>query len=286
VTGPATDFRRHERGPVRLLVAEAFETPVLELGILDVGSFEQLHHREDGGSGRATNAVRSLPGRSERLQLRPFQHGGWLRSLTRDRLTSLERPISELIVNGRLAEAGAPVPRPVLVVGWRRAPGLWRAAIGTLHEEACSNGLEFLATNPTRERVFAAAEAAGAALRRLHDAGCRHADLHLGNVLIREVGGATRILFIDLDRARILRPVPVRRRGTEILRLYRSLLKHGHAIAAAKPTTTRFVDAYCDGNLALRAELAAALSRDRLHVAAHRIGYRIGRIRGAGRSAQ
>jgi tRNA A-37 threonylcarbamoyl transferase component Bud32 len=286
VTAPATEFRRHECGPVHLLVAEPLEAAVLELGLLEVGSFAELQRQEAGGSGRATNTIRSLPGLSDRLQLRPFRHGGWLRPLTRDRLTSLERPISELTVNCRLAEAGAPVPRPVLVVGWRHGPGRWTAAVGTLHEEACSNGLQFLATDPAPERVLAAADAAGAALRRLHDAGCCHADLHLGNVLIREDGGAPRVIFVDLDRARFVQPVPARRRGKEILRLYRSLLKWGHANAAEPATTRRFLAAYCDGNRALRSELAATFARERLRIAAHRLGYRVGRIRRPGPSAQ
>jgi hypothetical protein len=68
-----------------------------------------------------------------------------------------------------------------------------------------------------------------------------------------------------------------------MMRLYRSLLKRGHAVAAEPETIAHFLDAYCDGDLALRAELSAALPRERLRVALHRIGYRLG---GRGQSAQ
>ena len=283
MTAPSAEFRRHRRGKVLLLVAEPIESAALALGLLEANTVERLQCHGVGGGGRATNAVLPLPGRSERLQIRPFHHGGWLRAITRDRLMSLTRPISELLVNARLAKAGAPVPRPALVVGQRRGPGLWTAAVGTLHEESCCNGREFLATDPSRDRLAAAARAAGAALRRLHDAGGCHADLHLGNLLIRETGGAARVVFVDLDRARIVRAVPVRRRSAEMTRLYRSLLKRGHAVAAAPETIAHFFDAYCEGDRALRAELSAALRRKGPRIALHRVGYRLG---GRGQSAQ
>jgi len=283
LTAPTAGFRRHRRGPLRLLVVEPLESAVLELGLLEADAALRLQSHGFGGAGRATNAIHPLPGRSERLQLRPFHHGGWLRPITRDRLTSLKRPISELIVNARLATAGAPVPQPALVIGRRHGPGLWTAAVGTLHEESCCNGNEFLTTDPSRDRLVTAARAAGAALRRLHDAGGCHADLHLGNLLIREDGGTARVIFVDLDRARIVRSVPVRRRSAEMMRLYRSLLKRGQVVAAEAEAIAHFIDAYCDGDLALRAELPAALQRERLRVALHRIGYRLG---GHGRSAQ
>ena len=275
MTAPTTQFRRHRRGPVRLLVAEPFESAALALGLLEVDALERPRHREVGGAGRGTNAVQPLPGRSERLHLRPFHHGGWLAAVTRDRLTSLARPVAELIVNARLAEVGAPVPRPVLVVGRRRGPGLWRAAVGTLHEGSGCNGREFLASGPPRERVVAVARASGVALRRLHDAGGCHADLHLGNVLICEADGAPRVVFVDLDRARVVRPVPVPRRSAEMMRLYRSLLKWGGAVAPE--AIAHFFDAYCGDDHALRAALSAALPRERLRVALHRIGYRLAR---------
>jgi len=283
VTEQIPEFRRHRRGPVILYVADRFESAALALGLLEADAVPRLQRAGGGGSGRAKNAVHPLPGCRERLQIRPFHHGGWLRPVTRNRLIGLTRPLAELSVNARLAHAGAPVPQPALVVGRRTRSGLYTAAIGTVHEEACSNGHEFLATGPSNDRLHDAAHAAGMSLRRLHDAGGCHADLHLGNLLIREPGAAPRVLFVDLDRARFVRTVSARRRAAEMMRLYRSLLKWGHTEAAAKETTGHFFAAYCDGDRALRSELCAALPREHLRVAFHRIGHRLG---GNRRSAQ
>jgi tRNA A-37 threonylcarbamoyl transferase component Bud32 len=274
VSATRGEFRRHDRGPVRLVVAAPLEEAALALGLLEADAVERLQRRGQGGVGRGSNSVHSLPGHSERLHLRPFHHGGWLREITRDRLTSLERPLSELSVNARLAEAGAPVPRPALVVGRRNGPWRWNAAVGTLHEESCRDGDAFLAACPTDARITAAAGAVGVALRRLHDAGGRHADLHLGNLLLRERGSPPEALFVDLDRARIVSSVPARRRAAEIMRLYRSLLKRGHAKVVTPNRIARFFDAYCDDDEDLRERVRAAIRRESVRVALHRVGYR------------
>jgi len=272
----AIGLRHHRRGPVQLVVAEPLERAVLALGLLETGAAPHPLERESGGTGRRANALIELPDHSARLHLRPFHHGGWLRGITGDRLASLKRPISELVVNARLAEAGAPVPRPALVVGRRRGSGLWSATIGTLHEEGCRNGLEILAARPPHDRLADIAHVAGVALRRMHAAGGCHADLHLGNLLVREPHGAPEVLFVDLDRARRVRDVPPRRRVAEMMRLYRSVLKRGYGDVATREIVARFVDGYCAGDLALRAALVAALPPERLRVAIHRIGYRLG----------
>jgi tRNA A-37 threonylcarbamoyl transferase component Bud32 len=259
---------------VRLVVSEPLERAALELGLLEAGTVERLLARETGGAGRRRNALIELPNHSARLHLRPFHHGGWLRRYTGDRLTSLRRPIAELVVNAQLADAGAPVPHPALVVGRRRGPGLWNAAIGTLHEADCRDGREFLEAGPEHDRVAAVAHAAGAALRRMHAAGGCHADLHLGNLLVRESGGAPEVILVDLDRARCVRSVPPQRRAAEMMRLVRSVLKRGHRDALTREIVDRFVDGYCAGDVALRSQLAAALPRERLRVAIHRLGYR------------
>src|SRR5262249_18956366 len=46
-----------------------------------------------------------------------------------------------------------------------------------------------------------AAAAAGRALRRFHDLGGRHRDLHAGNLLLRETEACAEALLVDLDRA-------------------------------------------------------------------------------------
>ena len=114
-------FERYRQGARCLIVDAGFADAVRRLGLLERGVLEDLMRKGSVGGGRARNAVVALPGRPERLHLRPFRHGGWLGDLRGDRLLGLGRPLSELRVSARLRAAGAPVARPLLVAARRRA---------------------------------------------------------------------------------------------------------------------------------------------------------------------
>ncbi len=266
-------FERYRRGTRYLVVDAAFADAVRRLGLLEPGVLEDLIQRGNRAGGRSRNSVLPLPGRTERLHLRPFHHGGLLGQLRGDRLLGLGRPLSELRVGARLRAAGAPVARTLLVAGRRCAGPLWRSVVGTLHEEAAIDGGAFLAAPPDALRLLRAARATGAAVRRLHEAGGRHADLHVGNILLREHGGGTEALLVDFDQARIGdRPGP-RARMAEIMRLYRSLLKRDLLETLGAAGCRAFLAGYTGGDRTLRRALLRHLPRERRHIAVHRLGY-------------
>jgi serine/threonine protein kinase len=64
-------------------------------------------------------------------------------------------------------------------------------------------------------------------VRALHDAGLRHRDLNLANLLVRESGGGWEVHVIDLDRGALAEgPLPYRARLASLRRLERSYEKH------------------------------------------------------------
>ena len=78
----------------------------------------------------------------------------------------------------------------------------WRGFLLTREVEAAID-LEGFLYDPARLPVIHAREAlaeAGRSVRRLHDAGVSHADLHPKNLLL--AGRTGEVLVIDLDRAR------------------------------------------------------------------------------------
>ena len=99
-------FERYRRGTRCLVVDAAFADAVRRLGLLEPGVLEDLIQRGSRAGGRSRNSVLALPGRTERLHLRPFHHGGLLGELRGDRLLGLGRPLSELRVSARLRAAG------------------------------------------------------------------------------------------------------------------------------------------------------------------------------------
>lgn len=264
------------RAGARLLaVAPGFETAVSGLDLLATGALEAWLVRAPGPRGRTRTALLPLAGHDERLHLRPVRHGGLLRGVLRDRLAGLGRPLAELRALAELRRRGVAVPRPVLLLGWRRAGGLWSAAVGTLFEEEARDGQAFLAEAPAQERLLRACAAAGRSVRRLHDAGGRHRDLHVGNLLVRERGGDTEVLVVDLDRARVGEAAGARARMAEIMRLRRSLVKRGLDDRVGAPGRAAFLDAYTGNDAGLRRALLAQLPRERRRLAWHRLGHRL-----------
>ena len=226
-----------------------------------------------GARGRAVTALLHARDGSCAL-LRPVRHGGLLAPLWGERLLGLGRPLRELRVAAELHARGAPVTRPLLVVGARR--GLfWQAALATAYAEGARDGVALLASEPARPRLVRALEAAARAVRRFHDAGGRHPDLHLGNLLFREGERACEALVIDLDGARAGEPPAAARRMRELMRLYRSVAKRGFAARVGARGCARFLSAYCAGDRALRRALLAALPRERLRLARHVVSWRI-----------
>jgi tRNA A-37 threonylcarbamoyl transferase component Bud32 len=266
-------FRRLS-GPGWVLCVDAdFEAPVRRLGLEEDGALARLLREAGAARGRDRTAVARLAGRAERIHLRPLRHGGWLGPVLGARFPGLARPARELERTARLRAAGAPVPRPLFWVG-RRAGLFWEIALATVHEEESVDAGRFLASSPAPERLSAAAQATGRALRRLHDAGGRHRDLHVGNLLLREAGGSWEAIVVDLDRVRVHVPVALGRRATELARLHRSLVKRGLAEVVGARGCSAFLEAYADGDPGLRSALAAALRRRRPLIALHALAWR------------
>ncbi len=269
---PTPRFEMHRARGARLVVDTAFAAAAESLELLDPAVLAGHLGTASGGRGRTRTAVVAVPG-GERLQLRAVRHGGLLGPLWGDWLLGPGRPLRELRVNAALRARGAPVPRPVLVVAMRRGP-LWSAVVGTLHESDTRDGAALLGSAPTPARLGASIEAAARAVRSFHDAGGRHADLHVGNLLFREQDGRSEALVIDLDKARAGAPPDARRRMRELMRLYRSLVKRGADAEVGARGCARFLRAYCAGDRALRRALLAGLPRERRRLARHARSFR------------
>jgi len=268
---------REQRDAGRVLhVSAEFENAALALGLLAPGGLERALAQASGPRGRSRTAIVSLPGRSERLHLRPVHHGGLLRGLLRDRLLGLTRPLAELEVHARLRALGVPVPIPVLVAA-RRGRGFHHAALATVHEEGALDGIALLANPLDSLMRRRAASAAGMAVRAFHDAGARHADLHVGNLLFRARATGFEAWVIDLDRARLSEPPGARERMKELMRLHRSLVKHGLLAQLGKRGCARFFASYTGRDRELRSALLRQLPRERARLALHALGYRFRR---------
>lgn len=109
------------------------------------------------------------------------------------------RARAEWLALQHLAEYGIAVPR-VLAYGEQRQRGLLLRA-GLVMERVfdVASLADWLGGSATGEERGAVLEELGATIARLHEARCRHSDLHAGNVLVREQPDdkGRRLVFID-----------------------------------------------------------------------------------------
>jgi tRNA A-37 threonylcarbamoyl transferase component Bud32 len=143
-----------------------------------------------------------------------------------DLYLSGSRPFEELRVSEAARAAGVPVPECLAVIVRRRGP-LYSGDV-IVREVASAVSLEeWLRRHgaPPAELVAAL----GDAFAKLFAANIHHRDLHAGNVLVQDAGGALRVFIIDFDKARQFPSLPEAKRNAMLFRFNRALVKRGLA---------------------------------------------------------
>jgi ADP-heptose:LPS heptosyltransferase/tRNA A-37 threonylcarbamoyl transferase component Bud32 len=153
-------------------------------------------------AGRGGAAVLQVLG--DEVVLRPYHRGGLPARLLRDVYLGWNpRPLRELCALERLRRRGAPVVEPLgACVRWL-VPGCYRGWIVTRYVQEARTVWDWTANGPTGAGRAAVWRQVGTAIRELHQAGGRHPDLNLHNILLNPAAAAGRIVFVDFDQPRL-----------------------------------------------------------------------------------
>ncbi|MHC4391477.1 MAG: aminotransferase class I/II-fold pyridoxal phosphate-dependent enzyme [Planctomycetota bacterium] len=246
---------------------------------------------------RGTVRIADLPGVGP-VAIRRYRRGGVLRHLRSDTYPRFERAAAELHLFAHLESKGVPTLRPIAAVGVP-AGKRWKLFLITEAVPGARNLASLLGDPAVKASPRARAgllRAAGAAVRTLLDAGLRHPDLNLMNLLVEEAAALPepletwrqappRVLIIDLDRAAAEEtPLRAQDRGRAIGRLYRSYRKLAVRGELCSRTTDllRFARGYAgqpndrDRRRARRNELRTFAERSDRTFFLHRLGYKAG----------
>ncbi|HEX4681727.1 MAG TPA: lipopolysaccharide kinase InaA family protein [Gemmatimonadaceae bacterium] len=188
-------------------------------------------------AGRGVAFAVSLPGNVERVVVRHNRHGGLLASLRRDLFRPPTRAPHELRMSGQLGAAGVPTPVMLGYVLYRAMPGFMRADVFS-REVPDSFDLSAILVAPEPADVVQAWSATRRLVRRLGEAGARHRDLNVKNILLQRkstrAGPGLEAYVLDVDRVEF----PFDRAAVNdanVTRLLRSARKwqqvHGAAIS-------------------------------------------------------
>lgn len=175
---------------------------------------------EDSGETAGRGRIQRFPLRAGEGVLRRYLRGGLVARVLGDRYAR-NRMLAEFEITARLYAAGAAVPQPLGVV-WERRGGFYRGAIAT----RALDGVTLLDALRGETADGALLRRCGERIRELHDLGVWHADLQVKNILV----GNRAVWIIDFDNARAGRPVSRLGRRRNMLRLRRSLEKHGRSL--------------------------------------------------------
>lgn len=263
-------YAEHRSRGRRLIAPAPLLDELLTAGFLELEDYI-ARRTVHAYAGRRATPVLSVPG-GERMVLRRSARGGWAGPLLGDRHLNRERPLCELAASARARAALVPTPEILAVLIEPVGGVLVRFAVGTRELEGAR---ELLALQPTETARPSAAwrsalRHAGAAVRRLHEAGVAHGDLHPRNLLV--VGDDVHI--IDLDRAGLFDPLPAGRRWANLRRLQRAAVKLAFlGRPVARGDRFRFLCGYEPERLPRRA-LLRELAPSRLVLAWHRALWR------------
>lgn len=150
--------------------------------------------------GRGIAYAIALPVSGTGAVVRHNRHGGVFAPLTRDLFLPPTRAPRELASSLRLRALGVPTPE-VLMYGTSPAPFPFRRADVVTREVDEGRDLATFMTRDVGERERADAWSATCALVRvMNDAGARHHDLNVKNVLLAPAHGGLAAYLLDVDR--------------------------------------------------------------------------------------
>jgi 3-deoxy-D-manno-octulosonic acid kinase len=261
---------------LRCVVDTDFEAGARDLGLDTPESFDRaLLTAERCQGGRGENYLLRSEQWPERVRLRPLRHGGLLGRWGAGRYFSSRRSEEEFDVWRVLEARGAPIPRAVLAAS-RRHGVFWAPSFGAVNREHARDALDWLRQERrSPAAIRTAAIALARSIRRFHDAGAIHGDLHLANVLIEESDSGPRCWLVDLGRTTLEDGPSPSHRMRDLMRLWRSIEKTHRTECLDPRIAACFLSSYCDGNRVLRRSLLSFAGREERRLRRHRLGWRL-----------
>jgi len=225
-------FRRIEEGNAVLVVRDVWAEAVH--GVLKPlhQAWARIAQRRFTAQGRTGIVSFPLGKNLPAMMVRRYVHGGLWARFGRDLYWGIERAVAELIVAESAKRGGVRTPDPVGILGQRMQGPLWRLAFlsaeVTDSEDLIHYGCrlsEYPPETAALEKRGVIREAAQQ-VRKMHDLGIDHADLHLKNLLLRRRADSTpEVYLLDFDGASAGPPLDSDQRLRNLKRLARSVRK-------------------------------------------------------------
>jgi tRNA A-37 threonylcarbamoyl transferase component Bud32 len=151
----------------------------------------------------------------------------------RDRIKTMVRPSrarAEWLIGAGMLDSGLPVAEPLAYGEFRSGLVVVGCVLIARALENCQRLSSYLYRNyhhddphPSTDQPDEFLESLGTLIRRMHDAGFRHPDLHTGNILVKDDGSSPSLWIIDLHSAAGPSPLSRRARMANLAKMIFSL---------------------------------------------------------------
>ncbi len=281
-------FSLIKREKAELIIRDLYKGRLLEEGIQNPGALIlRQGHKAQFMEGRGLLVSLPLQGKSpEKMVIRHYEHGGIFRALTRDLFLAGARPFRELIITEMASKAGLPT---VEVLAAIKTCVFWPFYKGDLVSKEIPNSLDltqyFTRWGESRDQKRLSEKRkliyrAGRLVRKMHEVGIYHFDLHLKNLIVK-MGeeGVDSLYIIDFDRSKINYPLKSERWFANLLRLDRSVEKWlPKGLWITRTDRLRFLKSYLEGDRERLAFVRMYLRKYPRRKRRYRIGWAIERL--------
>ncbi|MBN1574384.1 MAG: phosphotransferase [Deltaproteobacteria bacterium] len=221
-------FKKVKEGGTSYYLRGELIDPLLKSGVLspDKGTTPEGPAVPLGG-GRGSAFKTEISGVGG-VVVRRYRRGGLFGKIVKDGYLVPHRALSELFSLTTARARGVPAPNAIGASEKRRRflfipSPLYTAAIATAEISGSVNLPEFLGREDNLNSKAVVLNRAGAAIRKMHDAGIYHRDLNMNNLLVKS--GEGEIFIIDFDRAKVCDFLSRRMLERNLRRLLRSARK-------------------------------------------------------------
>lgn len=257
------------------MIREDSEDRLLRQGLLNPTILWSKTPQPSHPAGRGE--VLLIKGKEGGVAVRKYWHGGLLRRLTGDLFFFGARPFQEVAITEGVQSAGVPTAEILAAIIDRGWGGWYRGYLITKYLPTATDLISYLDKEPQGARRQAVIEKAAEAVKRMHQRGIYHADLHLKNFLVE--GKRPKVYLIDFDKSAVFPRLKPSRRMKNLKRLDRSaekLIRHG--LSLTKRDKKTFCRTYTSGDREIRLYVKTYLQRYHWYQRLYRWGWWIARI--------
>lgn len=221
-----------KHGPSTIVIKKSYEECLLKQEISNpeslISSFRSKGNLHSGRGSVPSIPIEGSPG--DRMVIRKYLRGGFLRFFNRDIYLGQHRPFRELSITVEAALKGIPTPDILAAINIKVLGSFYRGYLVSKELPSCCDLPAFI-TRIAKDKKETLLEKNRDVIRRtaglirsMHDKGFYHGDLNMKNIIVDTVNPHN-IYIIDWDKSRYKGKLRQSEKRANVLRFCRSMAK-------------------------------------------------------------